>query len=102
MLFKTIRNRRWKEGIQGLFVFSSFSILFCSYYFYNLFLALKDPAYLETARRMGLIDTHWPGGFLQYFSHCLRVILTIFARKIIINKTKLYFIYLVFGNRIYY
>jgi len=98
MLFKAICNRRWKEGIQGLIVFSSFSILFCSYYFYNSFLALNDPAYLETARRMGLIDTHWPGAFYNTFPIACALILTIFARKIILNKTKLYFIYLVLGT----
>ena len=98
VLFKTIRNRRWKEGMQGLVVFSSFSILFCSYYFYNLFLALKDPAYMETARRMGLIDTHWPGAFYNTFPVVCALILVVFARKMIINKTKLYFIYLVLGT----
>lgn len=98
MLFKAVRNRQWKEFMQGLGVFLFSFILFGSYYFYNLFLALNDPTYLETVRRMGLIDTHWPGAFYNTFPLVCALILTIFARKIIINKTKLYFIYLVLGT----
>lgn len=98
MLFKSIYGKQLKESIQGLGVFLISSILFCSYYFYNLFLALNDSAYLETARRMGLIDTHWPGAFYNTFPIVCALILAIFARKIIANKTKLYFIYLVLGT----
>lgn len=98
MLFKAIYGKQLKESMQGLGVFFIFSISFCSYYFYNLFLALNDTAYLETARRMGLIDTHWPGAFYNTFPIVCALILVIFARKIIANKTKLHFIYLVLGT----
>ena len=53
---------------------------------------------METARRMGLIDTHWPGAFYNTFPVVCALILVVFARKMIINKTKLYFIYLVLGT----
>jgi len=98
MLFKTILNKQWKGAMQGLGVFLIFFVLFCSYYFYNLFLALNNPAYLETARRMGLIDTHWPGAFYNTFPIACALILAVFARKMIVNKTKLNFIYIALGT----
>ena len=98
MLFKTIRNGQWKGFTQGAGVFLISFGLFGAYYFYNSFLAMKDLAYLETAKRMGLIDTHWPGAFYNTFPIVCAFILTVFARKMIINKTKLYFIYLVLGT----
>lgn len=98
MLFKTIREKKLKEGIQGLGVFLISFAVFGSYYFYNSFLALNDPAYLETMRRMGLIDTHWPGAFYNTFPIVCAFVLVVFARKIIINKTKLHFIYLALGT----
>lgn len=98
MLFKAIFGKQWEKAAKEFGVFLILSISFCSYYFYNLFLALKDPAYLETAKRMGLIDTHWPGAFYNTFPIVCALILAIFARKIIANKTKLYFIYLVLGT----
>ena len=98
ILFKIIRNKQWKEALQGLGVFLISFLFFGSYYFYNSFLALKDPAYLETMRRMGLIDTHWPGAFYNTFPLACAFVLVIFARKMILNKTKLYFIYLALGT----
>ena len=98
MLFKTILNKQWKGAMQGLGVFLIFFVLFCSYCFYNLFLALNNPAYLETARRMGLIDTHWPGAFYNTFPIVCALILAVFARKMIVNKMKLNFIYIVLGT----
>ena len=38
------------------------------------------------------------GSFLQYFSYCLRAYFDLFCQKIIINKTKLHFIYLALGT----
>lgn len=94
MLFKAINYKKFKEVAKNIAVFAFFSAIFSSYYFYNLFQSIKNTAYMETVRRMGLLDTHFPGAFYNTFPLLCALIFLIVIRKNIKDKLKLNFSYL--------
>ncbi len=59
-------------------------------YLINLFKAMRSPWYGETIKRLGLIDTHWPGSL----NNALLIIIALLAAALIykkIEKSKLLF-----------